>query len=38
MALQRSKDEKIKMNKIIMSHKQNQEVKLQYLKTKKEEI
>ena len=35
LAMQRNKDEKIKMNRILMSHKQNEEIKLEYLKNKK---
>ena len=38
MALQKNKDEKIKMNRIILSHKQTEEIKLKYLRSKKEEI
>ena len=36
--MQKAKDEKIKMNRIILSHKQSEEIKLEYLKNKKYEI
>ena len=38
LAMQKAKDEKIKMNRIILSHKQSEEIKLEYLKNKKYEI
>ena len=38
LAMQKAKDEKIKMNRIILSHKQSEEIKLEYLRNKKYEI